>query len=328
MSYGVFISYSSQNQSDALHLERKLKSNGLSCFLAPMAIIPGEVVDETIRLALLSSGVVCLLATKEALASEWVMTEWGAAWALEKPLIPVLLRCDRSDLPVRLQKLQCIDFHKAPALAKSIRELGHRATALHSPLAKIAGIASYGSIDFQEHHEHYLREPISALWLWSYTGETTNGMLVGFQEMALDINVRLLIRDWRHEAQDESLYNANHPQRPRDWDKARHIKHVALNLPRQPWARGGGGRIRFEQRFYTEFPVNKMILYINNDEPKAAFFGFYKLDPDMTLGHPSIYVDVGQPMMRIEDAVFLRYLADEFRDRWGKARTVTDVEGD
>jgi hypothetical protein len=44
--------------------------------------------------------------------SEWVTTEWGAAWALEKKIIPILLRCEVSRLPDRLKRIHSVDFHR------------------------------------------------------------------------------------------------------------------------------------------------------------------------------------------------------------------------
>jgi len=41
--------------------------------------------------------------------SEWVITEWGAAWALQKKIVPMLHRIDIPQVPVRLAGLQCVD---------------------------------------------------------------------------------------------------------------------------------------------------------------------------------------------------------------------------
>jgi hypothetical protein len=202
MGYDVFISYSISNAAEASELEATLNKSGLTCFLAEKSVLPGEVFDERIRDALLESKVVCFLATPDSLGSEWVVTEWGAAWALAKPLIPVLLRCAPKDLPDRLRKHDCVDFHRVSDLLKAIRELQHaNIPARHR--ASRHEIIPYASGAFRELLEEYLRKPLSAMWLLSYTGETTDGMLVGFQEMRLDIEVRLLVRDWKREAQDK-----------------------------------------------------------------------------------------------------------------------------
>jgi hypothetical protein len=46
-----------------------------------------------------------------------VISEWGAAWALQKRLVPILLGCVAEQLPERLRKLQGVQFHLVPDLA-------------------------------------------------------------------------------------------------------------------------------------------------------------------------------------------------------------------
>jgi hypothetical protein len=48
-----------------------------------------------------------------------VLTEWGAAWVLQKNIIPILHRCSPAELPERLKKLQSIDFYEHPRLVKA-----------------------------------------------------------------------------------------------------------------------------------------------------------------------------------------------------------------
>lgn len=55
---------------------------------------------------------------RTVLASDWVKTEWGAAWVLKKPIVPILLRCAPAQLPDRLSRLQCVDFQCYPELVK------------------------------------------------------------------------------------------------------------------------------------------------------------------------------------------------------------------
>jgi hypothetical protein len=50
------------------------------------------------------------------LKSDWVLSEWGAAWALGKKIVPILHRCDPEKLPDRIRRRQCIDFYEHPEL--------------------------------------------------------------------------------------------------------------------------------------------------------------------------------------------------------------------
>lgn len=110
--YDVFISYSSADMHLAEKLQNALKDEGLSCFMAGKELKAGDVFSEKIRRALLESREICILFTPNSKNSEWVMTEWGAAWALDKVIIPILYRTSPSDLPERLRSLQSIDFHQ------------------------------------------------------------------------------------------------------------------------------------------------------------------------------------------------------------------------
>ena len=65
-----------------------------------------------------------LLATRDGLKSEWVTTEWGAAWILRRRITPLLYRCDVDDLPRRMQHLQAIDWHTYEAYLTRVLQRG------------------------------------------------------------------------------------------------------------------------------------------------------------------------------------------------------------
>jgi hypothetical protein len=118
--YDVFLSYSSVNSSEASQISDALKHSGRKVFLAEKSIQPGHDFAEEIRRSLKGSREVWLLVSPSSLNSEWVTTEWGAAWALEKKIIPILFRCDIDALPARLKGLQCIDFHRYVELISAL----------------------------------------------------------------------------------------------------------------------------------------------------------------------------------------------------------------
>ena len=107
----LFISYTSNYFNEADTIKKKAQKNGLTVFLDKRSIGFGEEFGEEIRQNLLKSNELCLLITPDALKSEWVATEWGAAWALNKRITPVLLRCNVDQLPDRLRIYQSVDFH-------------------------------------------------------------------------------------------------------------------------------------------------------------------------------------------------------------------------
>lgn len=112
LRYDVFISYSSSDSSEANQLYEAVKSAGGRAFLSNKSLKPGGNFAEDIREALVASRELWLLVSPTSLKSDWVLSEWGAAWALEKKIVPILHRCSPEQLPDRLSRLHCIDFYR------------------------------------------------------------------------------------------------------------------------------------------------------------------------------------------------------------------------
>ena len=123
-AYDIFLSYSSHNSAEAEQLSATANGAGLRVFMAQRDLHAGDVWDETIREALVSSREMGLLVTPHSLTSLWVSTEWGAAWALQKRITPILLRCDVAQLPDRLRRLQAVDFHNHERFFVEVRMRG------------------------------------------------------------------------------------------------------------------------------------------------------------------------------------------------------------
>ncbi len=121
-SYDIFLSYSSDDKDEARELDAFLsKTHKLRVFRSEKDIQPGGMWENEIQEALANSKMLCILATPNSLKSEWVTTEWAAAWALKIPIIPILLRCSIHDLPQRLQSHQAIDFHKKEKILEAMK---------------------------------------------------------------------------------------------------------------------------------------------------------------------------------------------------------------
>ena len=123
-SYEVFISYSDKDREEAEAIHAALAARGYPAFLAAKSLKPGDDFANKIREALLASKRLWLLVSPNSAKSDWVLTEWGAAWVLGLTIVPILLRCDSSGLPDRLRQLQAIDYHKYPTLVDSIGQEG------------------------------------------------------------------------------------------------------------------------------------------------------------------------------------------------------------
>lgn len=108
----IFISYSSVDEKLALEIREKLDERSISSFLAPKDLKSGDLFEDKIRDSLLTCTEVFLLVTPNSLKSEWVISEYGAAWVLKKTIVPILFRCNPEDLPSKLANRQAKDFHE------------------------------------------------------------------------------------------------------------------------------------------------------------------------------------------------------------------------
>ncbi|OLE51286.1 MAG: hypothetical protein AUG51_23985 [Acidobacteria bacterium 13_1_20CM_3_53_8] len=109
--YDVFVSFSSLDQELANTLYDAITKADGKAFLSSKHLHPGDDFAEEIRNQLTASRELWLLVSPNSLKSEWVLTEWGAAWMAGKKIVPIIHRCKPEDLPDRLKRFQCIDFY-------------------------------------------------------------------------------------------------------------------------------------------------------------------------------------------------------------------------
>jgi uncharacterized protein YciU (UPF0263 family) len=117
-AYDVFLSYAGADQAEADLIHGLIRKAERKVFMAPKIVNPGEDFAEEIRSALEGSTELWLLVSPSSAKSEWVISEWGAAWVLRKRIVPILHRCGPEALPDRLRKLQCIDLHQCEELVR------------------------------------------------------------------------------------------------------------------------------------------------------------------------------------------------------------------
>ena len=106
----IFISFASDDENYALEIGEKLKRKNIKFFIAPKSLKSGDLFKEKIREEILGCSELFLLVTSHSLQSEWVISEYGAAWALGKRIVPILLDCNLEMLPSKLADLQARDF--------------------------------------------------------------------------------------------------------------------------------------------------------------------------------------------------------------------------
>jgi hypothetical protein len=87
----VFISYSTADLETAKKLRDILEQHGCCVYFADTATNTGNILSDEIQNGMYTSREFCVLFTPKSIRSNWVTTEWGAAWALKLfPYTPIL----------------------------------------------------------------------------------------------------------------------------------------------------------------------------------------------------------------------------------------------
>ena len=97
----VFISYASQDEAVADAVCEALESAGVSCWIAPRDVTPGEFYAESIAHAIDSAKVIVLVLSQSAAVSQHVLREVERAGSKRHAVVP--FRIDLAPLPVGLE---------------------------------------------------------------------------------------------------------------------------------------------------------------------------------------------------------------------------------
>jgi len=119
----VFLSSAVADKDEAKIILDTLEKEERTVFWAEKNIDAGDNWEKGIKEALRNCRNFWILVTPNSLHSEWVITEWATAWALDKKIVPILFRCRPEDLPKRLQSYQCVDFHQIEKAVRSIQKV-------------------------------------------------------------------------------------------------------------------------------------------------------------------------------------------------------------
>jgi uncharacterized Ntn-hydrolase superfamily protein len=87
----VFISYARSDSDEAERLVKALEGGSVTGWLDRADIAAGDSVSSAVRDALKKSSAFVVLLSPQALQSQWVQFEIGAAEALGKTIVPVIV---------------------------------------------------------------------------------------------------------------------------------------------------------------------------------------------------------------------------------------------
>jgi hypothetical protein len=122
-TYELFISYSQQDGDIAASLASRLEEAGLKCFMADRSILAAAQWQPTLRNAIVAARSLLLLVTPRSKDSLWVAAEAGAAWVLEKPVIPVLMFVEPHQLFEPIRQFQARRAETPEQIAALVSEL-------------------------------------------------------------------------------------------------------------------------------------------------------------------------------------------------------------
>jgi hypothetical protein len=148
----VFISYSTQDEQLARFVHSHLIAQGLTVFLAPVSLVPGDRWRPQILDQLRTSKWVILLASNSALASPNVQLEYNGAIVAGKKLVPIMWDVLPPDLPPWISDFQGVSLKGAPPEDVTLQVMQLAARIKQD---KVQGQLVVGAI------------LMGVLWLWS-----------------------------------------------------------------------------------------------------------------------------------------------------------------
>lgn len=122
----VFISYARSDSGEAERLVKSLRAINVTGWLDQADIAAGESISSAVRDAIVRSSAVVVLLSPNSLRSEWVQFEIGAAEALEKKIIPVIVSGEHleKELPDILMERKWIEARNRKS-TDVVRDIEH-----------------------------------------------------------------------------------------------------------------------------------------------------------------------------------------------------------
>jgi hypoxanthine phosphoribosyltransferase len=129
----VFVSFAEADKQIAHDFVMKpLEEAGLQPFVAPVHIPAGAAWQNELLKELRNASALIALCSEQSLRRDWVLEEYGAAWALGIPIFPLTLRLSNKKLPGLLRSYEALPFGGPEERKQAIREIVKNVTARYS----------------------------------------------------------------------------------------------------------------------------------------------------------------------------------------------------
>lgn len=107
----IFLSYVRADRTYALKLRSLLSQRPNLSIFTTETLSAGEDWESKLKDELSRSDIFIVLLSSNSVDSKWVLHELGAAWALNKPIIPVVINPEVfSKIPVTLRETQLVEI--------------------------------------------------------------------------------------------------------------------------------------------------------------------------------------------------------------------------
>lgn len=129
----VFLSYAMEDRTDAHKLHSLLSQRPNIRIFSTETLSAGEVWESKLKEALSQCDIFVVLLSPFSVNSKWVLHEIGAAWALNKPIIPIVTHPDMfSKIPLTLRGIRLVEIkelEKPEAISQIIEHFKEVATS-------------------------------------------------------------------------------------------------------------------------------------------------------------------------------------------------------
>ncbi len=179
---------------------------------------------------------------------------------------------------------------------------------------------------YQEYFQSlFKQEKYPIIKFFGYTGEVLSSDLLSYSNRySLDIELRILQRNYIIEEKDESQHNAKLPKGIRPWNKAKAIKQMCF----ESW----NFSLKRTIKYYSHQPFLKGCLFCN-DSGRAiiGMINFQKWEP-LPLSGGSVFKSVPSDMLLInsnggkEYEAFLERINSQFEYEWAHALTQQEMK--
>ena len=123
----VFLSYAAADKGYARKLRSLISKRPNLRVFTTETLSAGEDWESKLRDELSQSDIFVVLLSSNSVDSKWVLHELGAAWALDKPIIPVVTNSEVfSEIPMDLRKVQPVEVEYLESHPEVIKQIFER----------------------------------------------------------------------------------------------------------------------------------------------------------------------------------------------------------